>query len=346
MSKVNNAPVNVKKAYYVDPSGTAIALSYDDVMSKESKLKVEPVTLERLRNIHDGITEQTNGTFKIGYNLAQLTKGENPEYLRLGYPSIKALMVEMFDLSDVTGYAWADTASRFVEYDQKTGEYHSIFMEEFNGKKYDFTMSQLQEMRFPVDKKTGKEIAPLSIWKELFDTRTITVSDNTKKIRLARQAITAIVKSGKELTENAVSELMDKATRLSMTPEKALPYDETPKQETPAQGTPAQGTPAQDTPAQDTADTAQLDAMVFGAIEKAIDENAIQKMVMSSITGALDIYEKYIRSTGSTIVWNAIASVMETVTKRYTEGTPAQDAPAQDAPAQDAKKAKKAKSSK
>ena len=112
--------------------------------------------------------------------------------------------------------------------------------------------------------------------------------------------------------------------------------------------------------------------MVFGAIEKAIYENAIQKMVMSSITGALDIYEKYIRSTNSTIVYDAVRIALHQIWAHYestaqgmldemvdntsqdepaqdepAQDAPAQDAPAQDAPAQDApKKGKKAKSSK
>ena len=248
-----NQLTNVVGAYSVSMSGGVNALSYADIMNANSPYKVSDSAKAHLLAIKEGNAEQTGATFKIGYHLAELTKGENPEYKKMGYPSIKALAVGMFDMNEVTAYAWADTASRFVEYDANTGNYHSIFAVEENGKTYDFTMSQLQEMRFPIDKKTGKEVIDLSVWKTMCPAL-INVKTTTKDIRMVKGCICALAKAKAELTVKNVSELWVKAERLSMSPDKALPYNE---QAQPTQAQPTQAQPTQEQPTQAQAQPTQ-----------------------------------------------------------------------------------------
>ena len=305
MEKKNTAIANIPNGYVISPDGKIAPLSYQDAVENADKLHIKPETVEILRNIHDGIKEQTNGTFKIGYNIAQLTKGENPEYLRMGYPSIRALITDMFDINEVTGYKWADTASRFVTYDAKTGEYHSIFATDFNGKTYDFTMSQLSEMRFPLDKK-GSEIIDLSIWKTMFENRVITTSTTTKGIRKIQNILVALSKQNKELTVQNVHDLYEKSEKLQMSPEKALTYKEQTAQGTAQTAQTAQGT-AQGTA--QTAQTAQGD-IVQTAIHDAITNGTINDMISTTIHHAMECFEKYMVENSSEIVRCAIVGMV------------------------------------
>ena len=355
MEKKNTAIANIPNGYVISPDGKIAPLSYQDAVENADKLHIKPETVEILRNIHDGIKEQTNGTFKIGYNIAQLTKGENPEYLRMGYPSIRALITDMFDINEVTGYKWADTASRFVTYDATTGEYHSIFATEFNGKTYDFTMSQLSEMRFPLDKK-GSEIIDLSIWKTMFENHVITTSTTTKGIRKIQNILVALAKQNRELTVQNVHDLYEKSEKLAMTPEKALTYKEQTAQGTAqtaqtaqgtaqtaqtaqgtaqtaqtAQGTAqtaqtAQGTAQTAQTAQGTAQTAQdIDDMVQNAIHDAITSGTINDMISSAIHESMKCFEKYMVENNSEIVRCAIVGMinayLQTVPTTLTEQT-------------------------
>ena len=306
MSKKNQI-ANVVNAYVVAPNGTAVSLSYDDAMNNAEKYKISAETVGYLRNIHDGIKEQTNGTFKIGYNLAQLCKGDNPEYKRMGYNSIRDVITDMFDINEVTGYKWADTAAKFVTYDTKTGQYHSIFATEFDGKTYDFTMSQLSEMRFPLDKKTGEEIIDLTIWRTMFDARVINTATTTKGIRKIQNILVALAKNGKELSVANVHDLYEKSERLNMTPEKALPYKENAQATQPTQGTP-QGTPqgtAQT--AQPTEGTAQMQGL---SIRQAIEDGSINSLISETIHNAMIPFEEYMNIYKSEIVRCAIIGMI------------------------------------
>ena len=324
-----NQLTNVVGAYSVSMSGGVNALSYADIMNSNSPYKVSDDAKKHLLAIKEGNAEQTGATFKIGYHLAELTKGENPEYKKMGYPSIKALAVNMFDMNEVTAYAWADTASRFVEYDANTGKYQSIFATEENGKTYDFTMSQLQEMRFPIDKKTGKESVNLNVWKTVCPAL-INVKTTTKDIRMVKGCICALAKAGMEISVENVSDLWVKSIRLEMSPDKALPYNEEQAQAQPAQAQPAQPAQAQVQPAQ-----AQIPE-VNDAIAKAIEQGQIVELIDAEIMPKISRYLEYAKANNSTIVLTALTAVLEQVIVTVnnsivdnTEETPAEETPAE-----------------
>ena len=305
----NTSLLNVSGAYSIAKDGKVKPVSYKEVTN--GSVKVNPETISILTEVFTGILEETNSAMKIGYNLHELTKGNTPEYLKLGYASIKQLIEDMFDMNPVTGYAWSDTAGAFIVKDGDT--YHSIFQTTEDGKTYDFTISQLMEMRSGSENKK----LPDSLWKMCFDNSVIFTTSTTKGIRLIRNILCDMV-DRKEIDFDKISEteyadtiierikaIRNIAIENNCKPIDAIKMIDAEKAQ-PAQAQPAQAQPAQAQPAQ-SGNAPEVE----NAIQQAIENGKIEELVNSDIMPKIHRYVEFAQNHNSNIVKCALVDFLE-----------------------------------
>ena len=338
----NTSLLNVSGAYSIAKDGKVKPVSYKEVTN--GSVKVNPETINILTEVFTGILEETNSAMKIGYNLHELTKGNTPEYLKLGYASIKQLIEDMFDMNPVTGYAWSDTAGAFIVKDGDT--YHSIFQTIEDGKTYDFTISQLMEMRSGSENKK----LPDSLWKMCFDNSVIFTTSTTKGIRLIRNILCDMV-DRKEIDFDKISQteyadtiierikaIRNIAIENNCKPIDAIKMIDAEKAQTEQaqteQAQTAQAQPAQAQPTQ--AQTAQAQPAQSGnvpevenAIQQAIENGKIDELVNSDIMPKIHRYVEFAQNHNSNIVKCALVDFLEyalnIVTNTPTEETPTEE---------------------
>jgi len=368
----NTSLLNVSGAYSIAKDGKVKPVSYKEVTN--GSVKVNPETINILTEVFTGILEETNSAMKIGYNLHELTKGNTPEYLKLGYASIKQLIEDMFDMNPVTGYAWSDTAGAFIVKDGDT--YHSIFQTIEDGKTYDFTISQLMEMRSGSENKK----LPDSLWKMCFDNSVIFTTSTTKGIRLIRNILCDMV-DRKEIDFDKISQTeyadtiierikairniaiennckpidaikmidAEKAQTEQAQTEQAQTAQAQPAQAQPTQAQPTQAQPTQAQPAQaqpTQAQTAQAQPAQSGnvpevenAIQQAIENGKIDELVNSDIMPKIHRYVEFAQNHNSNIVKCALVDFLEyalnIVTNTPTEETPTEETPTEETPTEE-----------